>query len=163
MKDGGNIMGFTHFNEDGRARMVDISAKSESERVARAESTIRMQPATLKAILDGRVAKGDVLAVAQVAGIMACKRTADIIPMCHPLALTGVDIRFANNGTDRLSIEAEVRTKGRTGVEMEALLAVSAAALTVYDMCKALEKGMVIEQTQLLSKTGGVHGEYHRE
>ncbi len=163
MKDGGNIMAFTHFNEDGRAKMVDISAKSETERTARAESALRMQPDTLKAILEGRISKGDVLAVAQVAGIMACKRTADIVPMCHPLPLTGVDIRFSNNGTDILHIEAEVRTKGRTGVEMEALMAVSAAALTVYDMCKALEKGIVIEHTQLLFKSGGIHGEYHRE
>lgn len=152
----------THFNEQGRARMVDISGKVSSVRVAVAETKITMQPSTLEAIQHGRVGKGDVLAVAQVAGIQGAKRTSDWIPMCHPLQLTGVNIVFSDNGQDELYIEATVKTEGKTGVEMEALTAVSAAALTVYDMCKALQKDMVIGPTQLRSKTGGKSGEYIR-
>jgi cyclic pyranopterin monophosphate synthase len=154
--------GLTHFNEQGRARMVDISAKETTERIAVAGTTVRMMPETLERIRAGRVAKGDVLAVAQVAGIMAAKKTSDWIPMCHPLALTGVNITFSDNGEDELYIEASVKITGKTGVEMEALTAVSAAALTVYDMCKALEKGMEIGPTRLLSKSGGKNGDYVR-
>ncbi|MFF2157559.1 cyclic pyranopterin monophosphate synthase MoaC [Paenibacillus chitinolyticus] len=152
----------THFNEQGRAKMVDISEKKETKRTAVARSSVTMLPETLVRIREGRLAKGDVLAVAQVAGIMAAKKTADWIPMCHPLALSGVDIRFVYESGTELGIEAEVRTTGPTGVEMEALTAVSAAALTVYDMCKALQKDMVIGPTMLVSKTGGKNGDFHR-
>lgn len=154
--------GMTHFNEQGRARMVDISGKSATVRVAVAETKLSMLPSTLEAIKAGRVGKGDVLAVAQVAGIQGAKRTSDWIPMCHPLALTGVNITFGDNGLDELYIEAMVKTEGKTGVEMEALTAVSAAALTVYDMCKALQKDMVIGPTLLRSKSGGKSGDYLR-
>ncbi len=152
---------FTHFNEQGRARMVDVSEKAPTVRTARAAGTVRMLPSTAEAIRTGGVPKGDVLAVAQVAGIMAAKRTAEIVPMCHPLSLTGVDVRFAL-GADRVDIEATVRCKGETGVEMEALHAVSAAALTVYDMCKALQKDMEITDVRLLEKTGGKSGDFRR-
>ncbi|NHN34248.1 cyclic pyranopterin monophosphate synthase MoaC [Paenibacillus agricola] len=152
----------THFNEQGRARMVDISDKQETSRSAAAHTTVTMQPSTLALIKEGKIGKGDVLAVSQVAAIMAAKKTSDWIPMCHPLSLTGVDVRFSDNGHNELYIEATVKTKGLTGVEMEALTAVSAAALTVYDMCKAAEKGMVIGPTQLVSKTGGKSGDFHR-
>lgn len=152
----------THFNEQGRARMVDISEKSETSRSATAQTKVTMQPSTLELIRSGKVGKGDVLAVAQVAGIMAAKNTSNWIPMCHPLQLTGIDVRFDDNGKDELYIEATVRTKGLTGVEMEALTAVSAAALTVYDMCKAAEKTMEIGPTRLLSKTGGKSGDFRR-
>ena len=152
----------THFNEQGRARMVDVSGKADTVRVAVAEGQVRMAPETLRRIRERSVAKGDVLSVAQIAGIQAAKRTSDWIPMCHPLALTGVDIRFADNGNDTLTITAEIKTTGKTGVEMEALTAVSAAALTVYDMCKALQKDMVIGPMALLGKTGGKSGDYVR-
>ncbi|MDQ6420103.1 cyclic pyranopterin monophosphate synthase MoaC [Paenibacillus sp. LHD-117] len=155
-------MELTHFNEQGRARMVDISEKDVTTRTATARTDVRMLPATLEQIKAGRIGKGDVLAVAQVAGIMAAKKTSDWIPMCHPLPLTGINIVFADNGTDELYIEATVKTTGKTGVEMEALTAVSAAALTVYDMCKALQKDMVIGPTQLMVKTGGKSGDYTR-
>jgi cyclic pyranopterin phosphate synthase len=154
---------FTHFNEQGRAHMVDVSDKSSSKRIAVANSKVTMLPTTLSAIKAGQIKKGDVLAVAQIAGIMAAKNTADWIPMCHPLPLTGVDVQFSDNGHNELYIEATVKTMGQTGVEMEALTAVSAAALTVYDMCKALEKGMSIGPTLLESKTGGKSGDYQRE
>jgi cyclic pyranopterin phosphate synthase len=153
----------THFNEQGRARMVDVSDKSETKRTAAAKTTVSMSPATLDKIKQGKVGKGDVLSVAQVAGIMAAKKTPDWIPMCHPIPISGVDIRFADNGKDELYIEAEVITIGVTGVEMEALTAVSATALAVYDMCKALGKEMVIGPTMLFSKTGGKSGDYNRE
>ncbi len=152
--------GLTHFNEQGRAVMVDVSDKPVTARTAVAETSIRMAPETLRRIREGAVAKGDVLAVAQVAGIQAAKRTSDWIPMCHPLPLTGVNIRFTDDGTDTLHVTAEVKTTGKTGVEMEALTAVSAVALTVYDMCKALQKDMVIGPTRLRSKTGGKNGDY---
>ncbi|MBP1157489.1 MULTISPECIES: cyclic pyranopterin monophosphate synthase MoaC [unclassified Paenibacillus] len=151
----------THFDEQGRARMVDISAKQETVRTATARTKVTMQATTLELIRQGKIGKGDVLGVAQVAAVMAAKKTSDWIPMCHPLALTGVDVRFTDNGEGELHIEATVRTKGQTGVEMEALTAVSAAALTVYDMCKAAEKSMQIGPTFLLSKTGGKSGDYH--
>lgn len=155
-------MDFTHFNEQGRARMVDVSGKEPTQRTAVAAGAVRMLPSTVEAIRTGGVPKGDVLAVAQVAGIMAAKRTSEIVPMCHPLALTGVDVRFALR-EDAVEIEAAVRCRGETGVEMEALHAVSAAALTIYDMCKALEKGMVISDLRLLEKTGGKSGDYRRK
>jgi cyclic pyranopterin phosphate synthase len=154
----------THFDDEGRARMVDVTAKSETVRVATAHGAVRMKSSTLEMIEQGRVAKGDVLAVAQVAGIMAAKRTPDLIPMCHPLAITGVDMRLElNREESSVEISATVRLAGRTGVEMEALTAVSVAALTVYDMCKAVDRGMVIDQICLMHKSGGKSGEFHRE
>ncbi|MDF2721465.1 MAG: moaC [Paenibacillus sp.] len=157
------MSGLTHFNEEGRARMVDVSDKAVTSRTACARTTITMRPSTLQLIKQGKTSKGDVLAVAQVAGIMAAKKTSDWIPMCHPLPLTGIDIRFSDNNEHELYIEATVKTTGKTGVEMEALTAVSAAALTVYDMCKAIEKEIVIGPTMLLAKTGGKSGDYARE
>ncbi|MEK3733728.1 MULTISPECIES: cyclic pyranopterin monophosphate synthase MoaC [Paenibacillus] len=156
-------MELSHFNTQGRARMVDISDKEVTARTATARTTVTMHPDTLVKIQEGKIGKGDVLAVAQVAGVMAAKKTADFIPMCHPLPLTGIDITFADNAKDELYVEATVRTTGKTGVEMEALTAVSAAALTVYDMCKALQKDMVIGPTMLVRKTGGKSGDYIKE
>ncbi|WNS41223.1 cyclic pyranopterin monophosphate synthase MoaC [Paenibacillus sp. MMS20-IR301] len=156
-------MELSHFNEQGRARMVDVSGKEITRRTAAARSRVHMAPGTLDAIKAGTIGKGDVLAVAQVAGIMAAKQTASWIPMCHPLPLTGIDISFSDNDLDELYIEATVKTTGLTGVEMEALTAVSAAALTVYDMCKALQKDMIIGPTMLLSKSGGKNGDYALE
>lgn len=153
-------MGLTHFNEQGRAKMVDVSEKDVTTRQATAETVVRMYPGTLERIKEGSIGKGDVLAVAQVAGIMAAKRTSDWIPMCHPLPITGIDIVFGDNGKDELYIEGTVKTTGKTGVEMEALTAVSAAALTVYDMCKALQKDMEIGPTRLTAKSGGKSGDY---
>ena len=152
----------THMNEQGRARMVDVTDKQTTNRTAVAQTTVTMLPSTLKRILEDKIGKGDVLAVAQVAGIMAAKRTADLIPMCHQIPITGINIRFTNNGDEELYIEAEVKTTGQTGVEMEALTAVSVAALTVYDMCKALQKDIVIGPTLLIEKTGGKNGTYWR-
>lgn len=154
-------MEFTHFNKEGRAKMVDVTDKEPTCRCAVAEGVIRMNEQTIKAILDGTVKKGDVLSVAQVAGIMAAKKTSDVIPMCHPLMLTGVDISFDVKETE-IVISSTVKCKGETGVEMEALTAVSVAALTIYDMCKALQKDMTIGEIKLLEKTGGKSGEYKR-
>ncbi|WP_028609389.1 cyclic pyranopterin monophosphate synthase MoaC [Paenibacillus harenae] len=153
-------MELTHFNEQGRARMVDISEKEVTSRTAVAQTMVKMNPDTLAQIKAGKVGKGDVLAVAQVAAVMAAKKTADWIPMCHPLPLTGINITFSDNEKDELYIEGTVKTTGKTGVEMEALTAVSAAALTVYDMCKALQKDMVIGPTRLIAKSGGKSGDY---
>ncbi|MEC0369342.1 cyclic pyranopterin monophosphate synthase MoaC [Paenibacillus chibensis] len=156
-------MELTHFNEQGRAKMVDVSDKEITSRTAVAQTMVKMAPETLNRIKEGKIGKGDVLAVASVAGVMAAKKTSDWIPMCHPLPLTGIDIQFTDNGKDELYIEGTVKTTGKTGVEMEALTAVSAAALTVYDMCKALQKDMIIGPTMLKSKTGGKSGDYQRE
>lgn len=142
--------------------MVDISGKESTVRTAVAVSKVTMNPTTLEAIREGRIGKGDVLAVAQIAGIQGAKKTSDWIPMCHPLALTGVDIRFHDNGVDELQIEVTVKTEGKTGVEMEALTAASAAALTIYDMCKAMQKDMIIGPTMLNSKSGGKNGDFSR-
>ncbi len=140
--------------------MVDVSEKPDTERVAVAEGYVTMQGATLSLILGGALAKGDVLAVARVAGVMAAKRTSDLIPMCHPLPITGITIDLAPSGEGRLQIQATVRTRGKTGVEMEALTAVSVTALTIYDMAKAVDRGMRIEGVRLLSKTGGKSGDW---
>jgi cyclic pyranopterin monophosphate synthase len=156
---------FTHFNEEGRAKMVDVSDKPESFRTATALSSIIVNQEIYEKITNQQMKKGDVLAVAQVAGVMAAKKTSDIIPMCHPLALTGIDIHFSweNNQDDYiLHIKAFVKTKGSTGVEMEALTAASVCALTVYDMCKAVDKGIIIGQTYLVEKTGGKNGDFKR-
>ncbi|WP_286883376.1 cyclic pyranopterin monophosphate synthase MoaC [Aneurinibacillus sp. UBA3580] len=153
----------THFNEQQRARMVDITEKQVTERTAVVKSRVVMKPETLNRIKAGRVGKGDVLAVAQVAGIMAAKKTSDMIPMCHPLALTGVDIRFSDNEKDTLYIDVTVKTKGMTGVEMEALTAATVAGLTVYDMCKAMDKEMIVGPTYLAKKTGGKSGDFSND
>lgn len=153
----------SHFDEHGASRMVDTSAKSETLREARASGRVHMAPATLALIRDRGVAKGDVLEVARLAGIMAAKRTGDLIPLCHPLPLTGVQVDFRFEGEAVLHIEATARVVGRTGVEMEALTAVSAAALTVYDMCKAVDRGMTIERIRLEEKSGGKSGHYRRD
>ena len=151
----------THFNEQGRAKMVDVTDKAVTHRTAVAAGEIHMAPETLQKIKDGTMKKGDVLAVAQVAGIMAAKHTPDIIPMCHPVLIDGIDI-YLTLDEARLSVEitASASCAGHTGVEMEALTAVSAAALTVYDMCKAVQKDILISDIHLLEKTGGVHGDY---
>lgn len=153
----------THFNREGRARMVDVSGKDITSRTAVARGEIQMKPETLALVINHGFKKGDVLAVSQVAGIMGAKKTSDIIPMCHPLMLSGVDISFhINEQESKIEIEASVKNSGQTGVEMEALTAVSVAALTIYDMCKAAEKDMVISNIYLVQKSGGKSGEYVR-
>lgn len=155
-------MELTHLNRQGRARMVDVTEKAETFRTALAEGVVRMSAETLELVRTGGTPKGDVLAVAQVAGIMAAKRTYELIPMCHPIRLTGVDIRFTFE-ENAIRIQAEAKCKGETGVEMEALTAVSAAALTIYDMCKAVQKDMEIDGVHLCRKTGGKSGDYEKE
>ncbi|HEY5476267.1 MAG TPA: cyclic pyranopterin monophosphate synthase MoaC [Tepidiformaceae bacterium] len=155
--------GLSHVDEKGAARMVDVSAKADTVREALAEGFVVMQSATLALIQEGGLPKGDVLAVARVAGIMAAKRTSELIPMCHPLPISGVTVDLAPVATDRLRIAATVRTTGKTGVEMEALTAVSVAALTVYDMCKAVDRGMRVEGVRLLEKRGGKSGEWRAD
>ncbi len=150
---------FTHINSQGRARMVDVSEKDITMREAKAYGIVYMSENTVDMIKSGGVKKGDVLSVAQVGGIMAAKRTSEIIPMCHPVITTGIDINF-NINKDSIEIYSTVKCKGETGVEMEALTAVSAAALTIYDMCKALQRDMVIGEIKLLEKSGGKSGDY---
>lgn len=151
----------THFDARGNAHMVDVGAKDVTERVAVARASVVMQPATLKLIKDKKAAKGDVLAVAQLAGIMAAKKTPDLIPLCHPLALNSVDVKLTLDANrNAVDIEATCKLKGRTGVEMEALTAASVAALTVYDMCKAVDRGMTITDVRLLHKSGGKSGTF---
>lgn len=155
------MSGFTHFDEQGRAVMVDVSDKAESERVAVAKGEVVMAPETLARIREGAVAKGDVLSVARLAGIMGAKRTPDLIPLCHPLALTKVTVDLvALPERNAVEITATCKLKGRTGVEMEALTAVSVAALTVYDMCKAADRSMRIGDIRLVHKSGGKSGTY---
>ena len=154
----------THFNEQGRARMVDVTEKAVTHRRAVATGEVRMAPETLQKIRDGTLKKGDVLAVAQVAGIQAAKHNWELIPMCHPLPLTGIDITFAlSEEPCMVEIQAAVTCTGVTGVEMEALTAVSVAALTIYDMCKAMDKSMEIGEIYLVKKTGGKSGEVHND
>lgn len=155
------IMALTHFNEEGRAHMVDVSDKERTKRLAIATGKIYMHKKTISRIKEGLISKGDVLNVAQIAGIMGAKRTSDMIPMCHNISLTGVDIRFTIS-EDCVFIKATAKTTGETGVEMEALSAVSVAALTIYDMCKALDKDMVIGEIKLQEKQGGKTGHYIR-
>ena len=154
-------MDFSHINEQGRAKMVDVTDKDETFREARAAGTVNVSAATMALIKSGGVKKGDVLSVAQVAGIMAAKKTADVIPMCHPLMLSGVDISFELTET-QIQIEASVKCKGSTGVEMEALNAISTAALTIYDMCKAVQRDITITDIRLLYKSGGKSGVFRR-
>ena len=151
------MSGLTHFDEAGAARMVDVGDKPATSRLAVARGAVRMAPATLALVREGRAAKGDVLGVARLAGIMAAKRTADLIPLCHPLALTRVEVDLEPQ-EGRVAIEARVAVTGQTGVEMEALTAVSVAALTVYDMLKAVDRGMVIEEIRVVLKDGGKSG-----
>ena len=160
----------THFNDEGRARMVDVGEKNITERVAVATGQVYLQPETMRLIKGGEIKKGDVLAVAQVAGIMGAKKTSDIIPMCHPLLLTNVDIAFNENlepdpktGLCCIDIKATVKVTGQTGVEMEALTAVSVAALTIYDMCKAVDREMFFKNIGLIKKSGGKSGTFSKE
>ena len=155
---------FTHFNEQGRAKMVNVGEKPVSQRIAVAAGRVLVNENTFSLIKSGGMKKGDVLTVAQIAGVMGAKRTPDLIPMCHPILMNGIDLELRLDDR-RLSVEitATVKCDGRTGVEMEALTAVSTAALTVYDMCKAVQKDMTITDLRLLEKSGGVHGDYHRE
>jgi cyclic pyranopterin phosphate synthase len=157
------VVDLTHFDEEGRARMVDVSGKAETARVAVARGRVKMKPDTLERIRAGQIAKGDVLAVAQVAGIMAAKQTSQLIPMCHPLAITGAKLKFKLVEPGEVDIEAVVKVYGKTGVEMEALTAVSVAALTIYDMCKAMDKTMTIGDIYLVEKLGGKSGHFVRE
>lgn len=150
----------THFDEHGSSRMVDVGNKEITQRLARAESLVVMQPETLRLILEHRVKKGDVLEVARMAGIMATKRTADLIPLCHPLGIDGAEVALIPVEPDTIRIEATVRVQGRTGVEMEALTAVTVAGLTVYDMCKSVDRGMRLGPTRLVEKNGGKSGHF---
>ncbi len=151
----------THFDKMGRAKMVDVTKKPETVREAVVRGSISMNPATFKAIMSGQIAKGDVFAVARVAGIMAAKRTFELIPLCHPLNISSVEVLFhPDEKTSRVKIESQVKVEAKTGVEMEALVAVSVAALTIYDMCKAVERGMIISDIKLLRKSGGKSGVY---
>lgn len=152
---------FTHFNEEGRAKMVDVGEKPVSERIAVAAGEVFVNEETFQLIKSGGVKKGDVLTIAQIAGIMGAKRTPDIIPMCHPVIMNGVDIELSMNEEKLcIDIKATVKCQGKTGVEMEALTAVTVAALTIYDMCKAIQRDMVISNIRLLRKSGGIHGDY---
>ncbi|UCD11124.1 MAG: cyclic pyranopterin monophosphate synthase MoaC [Nitrospinaceae bacterium] len=160
----------THFNEEGRARMVDVGGKDISERTAVATATVHMLPETLRRIKEGQIKKGDVFGVAQVAGVMGAKKTSDVIPMCHPLLLTHVDIGFSDQlepepatGLSQVTITATVKVTGQTGVEMEALTAVTHAALTLYDMCKAVDRGMYFTDIGLVHKSGGKSGTFERD
>lgn len=154
-------MSLTHFNEDGRAKMVDVSDKDITHRIAIAKGKIKMKTETLKTILDGESKKGDVLGTAQIGGIMGAKQTASLIPMCHNIMISGIDIKFEiNNEQSEITIIATAKTDSKTGIEMEAMMAVSIAALTIYDMCKAIDRSMKISDVQLVEKRGGKSGTY---
>lgn len=153
----------THLDSQGRANMVDVTEKAVTAREAVAEARVRMLPQTLRMIVDGEHPKGDVFAVARIAGIQAAKKTSDLIPLCHPLMLTSVKVELRADGEDAVHIHARCKLAGQTGVEMEALIAASVAALTIYDMCKAVDKGMVIEHIRLLEKLGGKSGHYRAD
>ena len=156
-------MELTHLDEQGNALMVDVGDKDVTRRTARAQAVVRMRPETLRALLAGNLKKGDALAAARIAGIMAAKRTFELIPLCHNIPIESVTIDFEDDGNDRLYIRSTLRCSYKTGIEMEALTAVTVAALTVYDMCKAIDRGMVIEEVRLLEKAGGKSGEYRYE
>ena len=157
-------MDLTHINEQGRAKMVDVSSKEETLREAAAYGCVYMKSETLQRIKEGTVKKGDVLSVAQVAGIMASKKTSDIIPMCHPIMISGCDINFnLNFDENKVEITSTVKTTGQTGVEMEALTAVAAAGLTIYDMCKAIDREMIVSDVMLMKKSGGKSGTFERK
>lgn len=156
-------MKLTHLDENGAAHMVNIGAKPVTQRQAQAQAVLTMQPKTLRMILDGTAPKGDVFACARIAGIMAAKRTAELIPMCHPIPIESADIAIEAISDTQLRIISTLRCSHKSGIEMEALTAASIAALTIYDMCKAVDRGMRIDQTLLLHKSGGKSGEYHTE
>ena len=157
-------MDLTHINDQGRAKMVDVSSKEETLREAEAYGSVYMKRETLNRIKEGTIKKGDVLSVAQVAGIMASKKTSDIIPMCHPIMISGCDINFnLNFDENKVEITATVKTTGQTGVEMEALTAVAAAGLTIYDMCKAIDREMIVSDIMLMKKSGGKAGIFERK
>lgn len=157
-------MKLTHFDNEGRAQMVDVTEKPLTERTAVAKGSIYMKPETLRLIKDKRISKGDVFGVARIAGIMAAKRTSDLIPLCHPLNITSVNIDFDTvDGENKVDIKTTVKITGQTGVEMEALVATTVAALTIYDMCKAVDKEMVISEVMLLEKRGGKSGTFKRK
>ena len=156
-------MELTHLDENGRAVMVDVGDKDVTRRTARAQAVVRMQPETLRTLLEGNLKKGDALAAARIAGIMAAKRTFELIPLCHNIPIESVKIDFEDDGGERLFIYSALRCSYKTGIEMEALTAVTVAALTVYDMCKAIDRGMGIEEVRLLEKAGGKSGEYRYE
>ncbi|ABC76712.1 cyclic pyranopterin monophosphate synthase MoaC [Syntrophus aciditrophicus] len=163
MKNDTGKTGLSHLDDQGQAKMVDVTAKDETIREAVACGTVRMQPATVRLIQEGGLTKGDVFSAARLAGIMAAKKTWELIPLCHPLMLTSVDVFFSSNAErGEITLEARSTTIGRTGVEMEALTAVSVAALTIYDMCKAVDRGMVISEIFLQSKKGGRSGTFDR-
>lgn len=153
----------SHFDESGASRMVDVSDKETTLRSARASGLVRMRPETLKLVQDRRLSKGDVLEVARLAGIMAAKRTGELIPLCHPLGLDAAEVSFAPVEPDGIRVDSRVTTRGRTGVEMEAMVAVSVACLTIYDMCKGIDREMVIGAIQLEEKSGGRRGHYRRD
>ena len=154
----------SHIDEQGRAKMVDVTSKPNTERVAQAKGVVIMKPSTLQLIEEGGIPKGDVLSVARVAGIMAAKNTPQLIPMCHPLLLTGITVDFEPNSVDSsIEITATVKTTGKTGVEMEALTAVTGSALTIYDMCKAVDRGMKVQDVRLVRKSGGKSGDIELE
>ncbi len=158
------MTGLTHFDAEGRAAMVDISNKAETARTATARASVHMGPETLQVIIAGTAAKGDVLGTARLAGIMAAKRTAELIPLCHPLPIAAVTLDLGPSASgDGVEIAATVRTTGRTGVEMEALMAASVAALTVYDMCKAIDRGMRIDGLRVVHKAGGKSGDFRQD
>lgn len=152
--------GLTHFDDKGASRMVDVGNKDITERVAIAHAKVVMKPETLNAVMDAKLYKGDALEVARVAGILGAKQTSSLIPMCHPLNLTSVKIDFSNNGVDSIDIYSEVKTDGKTGVEMEALTASTICALTIYDMCKSIDKNIVIDEVHLIKKSGGKSGDF---
>ena len=153
----------THFDKSGRSKMVDVTDKSDTVREAVAQATVTMQRETLRRIMDRQIEKGDVLGVAQTAGIMAAKKTAELIPMCHPLSITSIEMEFLpHEAASQIEVRAQVKITGKTGVEMEALVAVSVASLTVYDMCKAIDRGITISDIKLISKSGGKSGRYER-
>ena len=153
----------THFDKSGRSKMVDVTDKSDTVREAVAQATVTMQKETLRRIMDRQIEKGDVLGVAQTAGIMAAKKTAELIPMCHPLNITSIEMEFLpHEAVSQIEVRAQVKITGKTGVEMEALVAVSVASLTVYDMCKAIDRGITISDIKLISKSGGKSGRYER-
>ncbi|WP_447595693.1 cyclic pyranopterin monophosphate synthase MoaC [Aquipseudomonas campi] len=153
----------THLDSHGRANMVDVTDKAVTSREALAEARVHMRPETLRMIVDGGHPKGDVFAVARIAGIQAAKKTSDLIPLCHPLMLTSIKLELSALGDDVVRIQARCKLAGQTGVEMEALTAVSVAALTIYDMCKAVDRGMTIENVRLLEKSGGKSGDFHAQ
>ncbi|WP_298859747.1 cyclic pyranopterin monophosphate synthase MoaC [uncultured Gimesia sp.] len=153
----------THFDEEGASRMVDVGGKEVTSRTAIAESFVTMQPETQKLILDRQISKGDVLEIARIAGIMAAKKTAELIPLCHPLGINSVSLDFEPRNETTIRVKSTVKVDGKTGVEMEALTAVSIAALTIYDMCKAVDRAMSLGPTRLLEKSGGKSGHYKRE